>query len=212
MAMFSRGSLSLKMSWFSKRISPITAPRSSSWVGVGNGGGGDAVGATSCATALTQQTSSANARNAEATLRNQDRGARRAPRFQVAVGRRDVAQRIALSDVYAYRLALDHAEQLARRFLQGRACRGVVKERRTGQEQRAAATELQRHDRGHGSRGIAERDHHVERAQRVERRKEGVLADRVVHHVYALALRQRLDARTEILVSDQHVMAAVLFG
>src|SRR5699024_2948600 len=77
--------------------------------------------------------------------------------------------------------------------------RDVREERGTGDVERTLRGEDAGAERRHHTRRVAEGRHQAERLQAVERLVPGVLADRVVHDLDALAPGDLLDARGEVL-------------
>src|SRR5579863_670650 len=96
----------------------------------------------------------------ELDLRHQHRRAGGAPAFKIPVGVGGAGERISLADHDAYLAGAHRGKQLARGLGEFLARGDVVKERRAGEEQRAAFGELERTDGGRRTGGIAESHHH----------------------------------------------------
>ena len=98
-----------------------------------------------------------------------------------------VGQVVALIDANLHRTALHHGEEVIGHGLSGFARCDVGEQGLARQVQRALGPEHARRDGRHRARRVAEAGHQAEGAQAVQAALEGVLADRVVDHLHALA-------------------------
>src|SRR5574337_54559 len=146
-------------------------------------------------------------------LNDEDRGADRLTRLEIAVGPGRVFQRVALLDFDLDATGGDVVEEFAReRVTLGRIA-DVVGERRARHIERALLRELRHGQRWHRTRGGAEAHQQATALERIERAFEGGLADAVENDRNAGAVGELADAGGNVLVTVvDDVVAAIGAG
>ncbi|MCY1520145.1 hypothetical protein D9M68_549160 [compost metagenome] len=110
-----------------------------------------------------------------------------------------VGQGVALVDRDLHRAALHHREQVVGHGLRALARGDVREQRRARHVERTLRGQQAEADRRHRARAVAEDRQQAKGAQAVDGAFEGVLANRVIHHLHPLATGDFLHACREVL-------------